>query len=64
MSLVRCLPVTLAGLMISGFACAARALDKEEYTKQALEAAAFVHSRLFNADKGTLLRSAYRDERG
>lgn len=50
--------------MISGFACAARALDKEEYTKQALEAASFVQSALFNADKETLLRSAYRDETG
>ena len=56
--------VTLTGLMISGFACAARALGREEYTKVALEAAGFVRSTLFNADEGTLLRSAYRDERG
>ena len=52
------------GLMMSGFASAARALDKDEYTKRAVEAARFVRSTLYSAEKGILLRSAYRDERG
>src|SRR5205823_1669888 len=48
------------GLMISAFARAAQVLDEKQYLRCATDAATFVRSRLFDADRGTLIRS-YRD---
>lgn len=46
--------------MISGFAQAGTALDKQEYVSRAAQAAAFLRKHLFDPTSGRLLRSCYR----
>uniref|UniRef100_A0A8D0H399 Spermatosis associated 20 n=1 Tax=Sphenodon punctatus TaxID=8508 RepID=A0A8D0H399_SPHPU len=48
------------GLMISGFAQSGAILGKEEYVNQAVRAANFLRSHLFDTSSGRLLRSCYR----
>lgn len=47
------------GLMISGFAKSAEALDSESYVDRAVLAAEFVNKYLYNSTTNTLLRSCY-----
>ncbi|XP_061866603.1 spermatogenesis-associated protein 20 isoform X2 [Colius striatus] len=47
------------GLMISGFAQAGAALARQEYVSRAVQAAAFLHTHLFQPSSGRLLRSCY-----
>ncbi|NXX77443.1 SPT20 protein, partial [Urocolius indicus] len=50
------------GLMISGFAQAGAALARQEYISRAVQAAAFLHTHLFQPGSGRLLRSCYGGE--
>ncbi|XP_025163476.1 spermatogenesis-associated protein 20 isoform X2 [Harpegnathos saltator] len=50
------------GLMISGFARAGAAVRNSKYVELATDAAKFVEQYLFDKNKGTLLRSCYREE--
>uniref|UniRef100_A0A1E1XD67 Spermatogenesis-associated protein 20-like TRX domain-containing protein n=1 Tax=Amblyomma aureolatum TaxID=187763 RepID=A0A1E1XD67_9ACAR len=52
------------GLMISGFAAAARALGQQAYLDRALRAVAFIKEHLYDAEQKRLLRSAYRGADG
>lgn len=51
---------SILGLMISGFAKAAIALNDEEYKKRAINAADFIKKYLYT-DKKRLLRSCYTE---
>ena len=50
--------------MISGFSHAFKVLGEVTYLEAAKRAAAFVKCVLYDGDKGTLLRNAYRDSKG
>lgn len=52
------------GLMISGFATAAKVLGEAKYVERALKGVAFIRSHLYNTDEKLLLRSAYKGEDG
>lgn len=51
---------SFSGLIISGLAHAASALDNSNYAKYAEDAAKFIERYLYNKDKKILLRSCYR----
>ena len=50
-----------AGLMMSGFAKAAQALNDSSYVERAQKCAEFVRRELYRADAGILWRSCYID---
>ncbi|XP_042150570.1 spermatogenesis-associated protein 20 isoform X5 [Ixodes scapularis] len=52
------------GLMVSGFATAAKVLGDRRYAERALQAVAFLGQHLYDEDRKSLLRSAYRGEGG
>lgn len=52
------------GLMVSGFATAAKVLGDRRYAERALRAVAFLNQHLYDEDRKSLLRSAYRGEDG
>ncbi|CAN8003424.1 unnamed protein product [Ixodes hexagonus] len=52
------------GLMVSGFATAAKVLGHKAYADRALKAVAFLRQHLYDADQKLLLRSAYRGQDG
>ncbi|XP_054282020.1 spermatogenesis-associated protein 20-like [Macrosteles quadrilineatus] len=52
------------GLMVSGFAKAAEALQDESLTKRAILAAEFLQNHLYDKANNILLRSCYTDEYG
>ncbi|XP_042150799.1 uncharacterized protein LOC121838551 [Ixodes scapularis] len=53
-----------SGLMVSGFATAAKVLGDRRYAERALQAVAFLGQHLYDEDRKSLLRSAYRGEGG
>ncbi|XP_039290860.1 spermatogenesis-associated protein 20 isoform X3 [Nilaparvata lugens] len=52
------------GLMISGYAHAANALNNEDYKKRAIRAAEFIKKYLYDREEKKLLRSCYTDKDG
>lgn len=50
--------------MISGFARASIVLEDKTYLDKAKGAALFLKQYLYNSEKGTLIRNAYRDTDG
>lgn len=52
------------GLMMSGFATAAKVLGDRSYAERALKAVTFLRRHLYDADQKLLLRSAYRGQDG
>ena len=52
------------GLMMSGFSQASFVLGDQAYLEQAKKVATFVKKHLYNSERGTLMRNAYRDRNG